>query len=329
MVELCAERGAANVTVTHVVARAGVSRRTFYELFDDLADCFQAAFEQAVAQASAVVVAAYSQPGSWREQVRNGLAALLELFDEQPALGALIVVDALGAGSRALERRAALLTTLIDAIDAGRLQARRDSGEAGGPGAGAGRGAGAGPGAEAGPGAGAGPGADGGPSRLIAEGVVGAVLAVLHARLSAREPRSAQSPSLTSLLSQLMSMIVLPYLGPAAARRELARAVPAPAPLTARPRATDPLQDLGIRITYRTIRVLLTIGDRPGESNRRIALAAGVADQGQMSKLLARLQSFGLVENHGRGAARGERNAWTLTPLGDEVERAIRAQTGR
>jgi AcrR family transcriptional regulator len=35
MTEVAAERGAANVTVAHVVARSGVSRRTFYELFED------------------------------------------------------------------------------------------------------------------------------------------------------------------------------------------------------------------------------------------------------------------------------------------------------
>ena len=35
MMEVCVEHGAANVTVAHVVERAGVSRRTFYEIFDD------------------------------------------------------------------------------------------------------------------------------------------------------------------------------------------------------------------------------------------------------------------------------------------------------
>ncbi len=55
MVEV-AERGAANVSVAHVVERAGVSRRTFYELFADREECFLAAFDDAVSRASRYVL---------------------------------------------------------------------------------------------------------------------------------------------------------------------------------------------------------------------------------------------------------------------------------
>ena len=48
MTEVTAELGIANTTVAHVVARAGVSRRTFYELFDDRDQCFLAAREDAL-----------------------------------------------------------------------------------------------------------------------------------------------------------------------------------------------------------------------------------------------------------------------------------------
>src|SRR5450756_132950 len=73
MVEVAAERGAANVTVAHVVARSGVSRRTFYELFSGREDCFLAAFDDGVARVGREVVPAYEQPGRWREKVRTGL----------------------------------------------------------------------------------------------------------------------------------------------------------------------------------------------------------------------------------------------------------------
>ncbi len=82
-----------------------------------------------------------------------------------------------------------------------------------------------------------------------------------------------------------------------------------------------------MRITYRTVRVLMTIGSAPGASNREIAGEAGIADQGQVSKLLARLESLGLVRNGGGGHAKGAPNAWVLTPRGLEVERAIRVQS--
>jgi len=79
-----------------------------------------------------------------------------------------------------------------------------------------------------------------------------------------------------------------------------------------------------MRITYRTRRVLEVVAERAGRSNRVIAARAGVSDEGQVSRLLARLQGFGLVENTGRGQAGGAPNAWRLTAKGTAVERALR-----
>jgi chromosome segregation and condensation protein ScpB len=82
-----------------------------------------------------------------------------------------------------------------------------------------------------------------------------------------------------------------------------------------------------MRLTYRTMRVLTAIAAHPGASNRQIADAAGVADQGQISKLLLRLHNLALIHNIGEGPTKGEPNAWTLTTTGEEVERTIREQT--
>ncbi len=45
-----------------------------------------------------------------------------------------------------------------------------------------------------------------------------------------------------------------------------------------------------MRITYRTLRALSVVGERPGASNRAVADGAGIYDQGQTSKLLSRLR---------------------------------------
>jgi AcrR family transcriptional regulator len=286
MVELARDRGVGQVTVSHIVDRAGVSRRTFYDLFDDREACFMAAFEEAVQRAATGVLPAIQAPGAWRESIRAGLGALLEFVDDEPLLGALCVVDALGAGPRALGRRTEVLELLIDAVDEGREECK---------------------GALS-------------PTRLTAEGVVGAILAILHARIAAGDTRP-----MVELLGPLMGMIVLPYCGPAVARRELSQAPPRRRRVP--PREGDPLRDLDMRLTYRTVRVLGAVASSPGASNRMIADASGIADPGQISKLLDRLRRRGLIDNHCASASQGEANAWRLTTWGEEIEQAIRRQT--
>jgi AcrR family transcriptional regulator len=286
MAEMCAERGAANVTVAHVVARSGVSRRTFYELFEDREACFLAALDDAVDRCATYVLPAYAAPASWRERIRASLVALLEFLHEEPFLGRLMIVETLGAGTRALERRGQLLALVIAAVEEGRGEAKRG---------------------------------DGG-SPLTAEGVVGGVLSVLHSRII-----GPQGGSLLELTGPLVSMIVLPYLGAASARQELQRPAPSlPVGDRGAPVA-NPLRDLEMRLTYRTVRVLMSVAEHPGSSNREVGLSAGMQDQGQTSKLLTRLTRLGLIENTGAGQVRGAPNEWTLTRKGIEVEQAVRA----
>jgi len=289
MVEEVAERGAGNVTVAHVVARSGVSRRTFYELFSGREDCFLAAFDDAVTRIASEVIPAYEQPGRWRERMRAALTALLEVLDDDPGMGRLVIVEVLGAGPKALERRRRVLAQVITIVDEGRREGKRSDG----------------------------------PPPLTADGVLGGVFSLIHSRLL-----EGKDGSLVGLVNPLMSMIVLPYLGQAAARRELDRPVPK-APARPRPVNGDPLRDLGMRLTYRTVRVLMAVAANPGSSNRAVADGAGIKDQGQISKLLARLQGLGLIENTGEGSARGGPNAWRLTEKGRGVEDAITEKTVR
>ncbi len=80
MAEEVAMRGASSVTVARVIARAGVSRRLFYELFADIEDCFLATFDWGVEQARALAVDAYTAERSWREGIRAGLARATALL---------------------------------------------------------------------------------------------------------------------------------------------------------------------------------------------------------------------------------------------------------
>ena len=72
------------------------------------------------------------------------------------------------------------------------------------------------------------------------------------------------------------------------------------------------------RPTLRTHKVLAAVAERPGANNRQVGVTAGVSDQGQMSRLLARLEGLGLLRNTG-GQTLGAPYAWHLTPRGEEV----------
>ncbi len=288
MIDVVSERGRSNATVAHVVARSGVSRRTFYEVFDDFEDCFLAALDQSIARASEYVLGAYDPADKWRIRIRAALVGLLEYLEDEPEMGRLCLVETLGAGRKVHERRQGAVDAAIAVVDEGRGESKS---------------------AIALP-------------ALTGEGVVGGVLSVLHTRLVPRSGTSDLRGSLLELTGSLMGMLVLPYLGPAAAQRESSRGAPK---RRIHPRAAsrDPLRDLEMRLTYRTVRVLLSIGGAPGASNREVGASAGIEDQGQISKLLGRLEKLGLIENSGAGQVRGAPNAWALTKRGMEVRQLV------
>jgi AcrR family transcriptional regulator len=302
MAEEVAIRGASSVTVARVIARARVSRRLFYEVFADVEDCLVATLDWALTQARAVAADAYSAERGWLEGIRAALAALLRFLDEHPLLAQLCIVHAAGGGPRVLERRSRTIAELCEVVDRGGARAS----------------------------------ANRSPGPVVAEGVVGAVLAVLYTRLLARTPGPVggydepveDGSRLIDLYGELMSLIVLPYLGAAAAGRELRK--PPPPPRAAAPAAdlwpagTSRREHGGARLTYRTVRVLLAIAELPAASNRELAERAGIVDQGQISKILTRLEYQGLVVNRGgSGPARGTPNSWWLTEQGEALERDL------
>ena len=79
-------------------------------------------------------------------------------------------------------------------------------------------------------------------------------------------------------------------------------------------------------LTHEALAAVATLGEQGSNpSNREVAKVAGVKDEGQISKLLARLEGHGLLENAGGHPAAG--NAWQLTPSGAELLSASRPAT--
>jgi AcrR family transcriptional regulator/DNA-binding MarR family transcriptional regulator len=287
------ELGWSSTTVAHITARARVSRRTFYDLFEGREDCLLAVLGDIAERVEGEIAAAELAGLGWADRVRGGLLRILSFFDREPVLARVCMVQALQGGPRVLVWREEILARLAAVVDEGRTQSTRSQ--------------------EC--------------TVVTAEGLVGAACAIVYARLltdKSREP-------LVNLLGELMGLIVLPYRGPTVARRERHRSLPALPSGDGGMRehaqgvlaGSEVLREVPMRLTYRTARVLDGVATSPGASNRMVADHAGITDQGQVSKLLSRLERLGLLVNKGEGQSRGEPNAWALTALGSRVASSI------
>ncbi len=130
MAETVAAKGYAATTVADVVARAGVSRKTFYEHFADREECFLAAYDAAVDAVFGAVaerVAAGEPAGDdWRARVCAGVRAYLEALASEPAFARTFLVEVRVAGPRAQARRAEVHDRFVDFLRSQSTLARQD-----------------------------------------------------------------------------------------------------------------------------------------------------------------------------------------------------------
>jgi DNA-binding MarR family transcriptional regulator len=262
-----------------------VQARVFSEVFSSQEECLQAAFEEGLKRLARAVDQAAGGERSWLDRLRAGLVAFLGFLDDEPTWGRLLILDRRVAdgtvGLRCQLRVPGVLTSLLD------NGAPRTAGER--------------------------------PLEptLTSEFVVGGAISVIRAQMLNGDGRV-----LVRLAPALMSFMVRPYLGQVAANTELEGRSSANDDATDVPLVPSREAELAraaslpIRVTHRTTMVLRAIARAPYSNNRAIAEAAGLTDEGQTSKLLARLERQGVIENVGIGAARGEPNAWLLTDAG-------------
>jgi AcrR family transcriptional regulator len=281
-VEVVSERGYAGGSVSLIVEQARASRKTFYECFESYEDCFLAAFDECLEQMAEVARPLYHQgEGAWHQRVRTALEGVMELLERDPVIATLVFVEAPKAGPKVHERRTRVIKTLQAVVDEGRS-----------------------------------PNLDGLPANLTAETIVSGAVNVVQTRLMRYE-----QVRMMQLVNPLMSVVVHPYLGPAAAADELARPTPRIRKRQRTAATGTVVSDLPPRLTYRTIRVLMVIGATPGACNRDIAQASGISYDGQISRLLSRLEALGLAMNADTRVPPA--NSWHLTAKGSKVERAL------
>jgi AcrR family transcriptional regulator len=104
MIEAVSVHGYPQTTVAHVIAYAGVSRRAFYEQFDNKEACFLATYDIVVARARKLVLDAWARERGWANRLHGACKALLDDVAARPKGPRLVLVDSLGIGPRARER---------------------------------------------------------------------------------------------------------------------------------------------------------------------------------------------------------------------------------
>ena len=100
-----AELGYAEMSVEAVIARAGVSRRTFYEHFRNKEDAFLAAYDAAVRLVVRHIRRAYFQETTAQARLRAGTGAFIQFLTGEPGFARMCIVEVLAAGPRAMARR--------------------------------------------------------------------------------------------------------------------------------------------------------------------------------------------------------------------------------
>jgi AcrR family transcriptional regulator len=99
------ENGYHGVRVADVVWRAGVSRKTFYELFGGKDDCFAATYGFWIDRLLATTFSAFDSQSEWVDQLRAGLTALLGMLVREPDAARLCFSEVVVAGATTQQRR--------------------------------------------------------------------------------------------------------------------------------------------------------------------------------------------------------------------------------
>jgi AcrR family transcriptional regulator len=183
LIDLCFERGFAQLTEDALCERAGIGRAEFERHYTDLEDCFFQVYQGELRRFQALTADARDGLSNWRERVRATAYALLAFLSEDERVTNLVAVEVRSGGERVRILFEAEVEALIDLIDEG----RRD------------------------------PAAPASLTRATAESVGGGIFNQIYTVAGPAGPASPEP----GLIPQMMYVVVLPYVGAEAAAEEL------------------------------------------------------------------------------------------------------------
>ena len=183
MIRVTGRKGYQATSVADVVAEARASRATFYKYFDDKHDCFLAAHELAVERVLATARGGCDRELPWVERALSGLAAIVDLFAREPELARTTIVEVVAARDDARRRHSEAIGKLAGLLAEGSEAPRQLQ-------------------------------LPPNTALMAVSGVVGLIF---------DEVRAGRAEAMHHLLPELEFALLVPFIGPKAAVREMGR----------------------------------------------------------------------------------------------------------
>jgi AcrR family transcriptional regulator len=115
-----AERGYGDLAVSHITGEAGVSRSTFYVIFESKRECVLLAHERAFGRLVSRIEQACAGLDSWDDKLAAGLGAGLRFVVESPQESRLLILESMGADPVLADTVIASHKKLVDLLSLGR-----------------------------------------------------------------------------------------------------------------------------------------------------------------------------------------------------------------
>lgn len=115
------EVGYQKTTVSLIGQRAAVSKSDFYKHFQSKDECFVAAYDAAIERIRGRVLSSCEEGDGrdWSQRVRSAIEALLDLFEAEPALASIALVEGLRAGRDVYDRYQVAVESFVELVRAG------------------------------------------------------------------------------------------------------------------------------------------------------------------------------------------------------------------
>jgi AcrR family transcriptional regulator len=118
--EVFAKRGFQDSTVDNIVAAAEVGVGSFYAHFDGKDDCLAHICRRIGGEAHSAITAGLGEGGTWAERLCGGLHALLAFAAANPLAARVVLLEAQTGGPKVLARYGAMIDEVADFLRLGR-----------------------------------------------------------------------------------------------------------------------------------------------------------------------------------------------------------------